>query len=303
MQSSISKQCPSCAHAAEYILVARDTNNRVDEQQFPYFRCKSCHLVFIGAIPSDLGKYYSKDYAPYQRPQNRQDLIQQLSSVQFRIDLVKRYKSRGSLLEIGPSYGAFALLAQEHGFEVEVVEMDAGCCAFIKNELGIKTNHSSNVDATVRGLEKSFDVIALWHNIEHLTEPWTTLKLLSARLKPGGILILSTPNPEALQFALLQKRWVHLDAPRHLYLLPPTFTERTLREQGVSQVYLTGDDADSRELTVFGWAASFKALARGRPLPFFLGRVFGRILSRLFAPFEKGLRGSAYTGIYQKKAG
>jgi 2-polyprenyl-3-methyl-5-hydroxy-6-metoxy-1,4-benzoquinol methylase len=292
--------CPYCSTEAKWLFRASDINNRVSDAGFDYFECAACHLVFIGSIPSDLGRYYSRDYAPYQRPATRQDLQKQLDPVRFRIDLVKRFKKGGSLLEIGPSYGAFSLLAKESGFDVSVIEMDASCCDFIQRELKIPAIQSSNVGESLRSSGRSFDVIALWHNIEHVPEAWTMLKDLSQHLNPGGIIIFSTPNPEALQFRVLKRFWNHLDAPRHLYLMPIDFVQKVFQGPQLKQLLFTSADNDSAQLTRHGWSSSLKGLAGKNPLKMLLARIGGRLLSLLFGSFEKERHAAAYTAVFTK---
>lgn len=262
--------------------------------------CSACHIVFIGSIPEDLGRYYAADYAPYQRPSTKELLKGQIDHVRFRMDLVKRFKKEGRLLEIGPSYGAFSLLAKENGFDVEVIEMDPACCDFIRNELDIPATQSGNVEEVLQNSKKTYDVIALWHNIEHVPQPWIMFQALSKHLNPGGIIIFSTPNPDALQFQVLRRFWVNLDAPRHLYLIPVSFVQNLLKGFSLQQILVTSDDDDSRELTKYGWSASLKKIAGKNRFAWFVASVAGRLLSWLFGGFEKGKRASAYTAVFQK---
>lgn len=63
----------------------------------------------------------------------------------------------------------------------------------------------------------SFDLILLWHVLEHLDSPDGVLREISRILKPGGYLILEVPNLSSLQSSIFGKHWFHLDIPRHLY--------------------------------------------------------------------------------------
>ncbi len=65
--------------------------------------------------------------------------------------------------------------------------------------------------------EDSFDVVTLWHVLEHLPNPRGTLQIIRKILRPGGILILSVPNMQSLQSKLTRNHWFHLDPPRHLF--------------------------------------------------------------------------------------
>jgi SAM-dependent methyltransferase len=63
----------------------------------------------------------------------------------------------------------------------------------------------------------SFDLIVLWHVLEHLDAPEEVLREIYRILKPDGFLVLEVPNLASLQARIFGKHWFHLDIPRHLY--------------------------------------------------------------------------------------
>ncbi len=65
--------------------------------------------------------------------------------------------------------------------------------------------------------EQHFDAVILWHVLEHLDHPHTTLAQISRLLKPGGLLYLEVPNLSSLQSCSTGKNWFHLDLEHHLY--------------------------------------------------------------------------------------
>jgi len=117
--------------------------------------------------------------------------------------------------------GSFAYLAQEADYKTEVIEMDKTCCDFIEGVLGIKAINSADIVASLKD-RGQYDVIALWQVLEHFPDPWTVLPVLAQHLAPDGILVIATPNPDAFQFRLLRSLWTHIDAPRHVELIPIT---------------------------------------------------------------------------------
>ncbi|MGJ8620283.1 MAG: class I SAM-dependent methyltransferase, partial [Methylophilaceae bacterium] len=76
--------------------------------------------------------------------------------------------------------------------------------------------------------EASFDIINLCHVIEHVPKPKLLFEEISRILKPGGLLIVKTPNSKALGRALFNTNWFANEVPRHLYL----FSERNLLMMG-----------------------------------------------------------------------
>jgi hypothetical protein len=153
-------------------------------------------------------------------------------------------------------------------------------------------------------LEQShpYDAIALWHVLEHLPDPWETLEAAAATLSPTGVLVLAAPNPKAMQFSLFKRYWTHLDAPRHLQLIPlPTLRERAL-SWGLQPVFETTTDAGGLGWNAFGWQMSFRNLADAAGVER-VPTIVGRVAGRLARPIERsGTRGSTYTIVLQKVA-
>ena len=223
------------------------------------------------------------------------------SREQCKINAIKRFVMRGRLLEIGPAFGTFALRARQEGFEVTCIERDARCRDYLESSVGVHAIGSSNPAAVVTQLP-SFDVIALWQVIEHLDRPLALLDILAGKLTAGGILALSTPNPESFQFARMGKRWPHVDAPRHLHLLPASLLIERMQAHGFETCLLDSNDADAKSWNRFGWQRLIMNRFGG-PLGNVLGIAAGRMLSVMFQPLESAaMRGSTYTLVMRKKA-
>ncbi len=218
---------------------------------------------------------------------------------QWKLDLVRKFKSGGKLLEIGPAYGLFAFLAKDAGFDVSVIEMDADCCRFLRDTVGVNVAHNSDTLAALESLPL-FDVITVWQVIEHLPRPWEVLRAAALHLAPGGVIIMDTPNPKAFQFGVLGKYWTHVDAPRHVTLIPASIMMEHAKAVGLTTISLSASDVSANGFNGFGWAETFKNAA-GQGL---LGKAvhfFGRALAKLLIPIERtGFRGSTYTIVFQK---
>src|SRR5213075_1269235 len=74
-----------------------------------------------------------------------------------------------------------------------------------------------------------FDLICLWYSIEHLRGPWTDLSALRSFLKPGGRLLITTPNAESLRARVLGRRWESYVNPTHFYYFTRTSLGRSNR--------------------------------------------------------------------------
>jgi len=292
------RTCPACGGGAAQALVAKDYNRRISDARFVYYRCGSCATLFLANVPDDLGRYYATDY--YEIPRDRSERAAIAFKLQgWKLDLVQRHAKHGRLLEIGPAYGLFAYLAKEAGFDVTVIEQDARCCDFLRETVGVTVIETNTPRDALPSLEK-FDVIVLWQVIEHLTDAYAMLDLLAERLAPGGVLIFDTPNPKAFQFKVTGRRWVHLDAPRHVVLLPASTVRERLEREGLTEVLLTAADRGANGFNGWGWAFTLRNLFTSRPVAT-IAHFAGRVLGKLLIPIERtGFRGSTYTAVFRK---
>lgn len=293
----MSLSCENCNHAVHPLFRTRDFNRRVTDRTFTYAKCDRCGLVFLEDIPSDLGIYYPPSYYPL--PATEQALRESLPNEEYKIELTRRFAPGGRLIEIGPGTGGYALLAKDAGFEVEVIEMNAESCRFIERQLGIRAVHTANEVAALQDAAQA-DVIALWHVIEHLRDPFELIATAIRKLNPGGVLIIAAPNPLAFQFKVLRRYWAHVDAPRHVRLFPMSLIADVLRKGGLEPVLETTTDKGSLGWNSFGWDYSFGNVTTTR-LTTRIARFLGRQLAKLLRPIEsiEGL-GSAYTVIFRK---
>lgn len=292
-------QCPICSVQGLPFLQAKDYNRRISTEKFLYHRCPSCGLIYLVNVPEDLGKYYPANY--YAIPNDRKSLLANSAQKEYKLEIVQKFINKGRLLEIGPAWGTFACLAKQSGFDVDVIEMDKQCCDFIQNKLGIRAIQSNDPVAALERLS-GYDVITLWHVIEHLPDPWALLRAAANNLAPDGIFVLAAPNPDAWQFHVMGKEWPHLDAPRHRYLLPAEVLTEYAAALGLERIHYTTTDSDAKGWNRFGWQRLLMNRVRGKWLER-AAYVAGYALSLFLAPFEaRDPKGSAYTLVFRKIA-
>lgn len=300
--------CRFCGRPARLRFQTRDWNCQLSEETFRYYRCAACEATFLSPVPGDLDRYYPADY--YGRPASLEELARVAEAERYKLTLVRRFRSGGRLLEIGPSAGAFAHLAAVAGFKVDTIEIDAECCRFLREIVGVRAIQSGMPSHVIPTLEP-YDVISLWHVIEHLPDPWETLSAAAARLRPGGIVVIGAPNPDAFQLRLFGTYWTHIDAPRHLQLLPIQTIVRRARMLGLRPRLQTTTNKGDLGWNAFGWEKSidnvFKAGGPHHSLPqrrresWGLGSAIGWWLSVLAIPIDRtGKLGSTYTLVLEK---
>jgi 2-polyprenyl-3-methyl-5-hydroxy-6-metoxy-1,4-benzoquinol methylase len=290
--------CPLCGADATLAFRAKDYNRRVTRESFNYHRCRACDLIFLWPIPHDLHRYYTDRY--HVIPSSLEQLTAGAGQERYKIRLVKRFVPSGRLLEVGPGNGGFANIAKQEGFEVEAIEMDPGCCRFLEEVVGIRVTNASDVPRALLSLAP-FEVIALWHVIEHLPDPWATFAAAAEKLLPGGILVVAAPNPDSWQFRVMGRYWPHVDAPRHLELIPLNLLADRARACGLETALATTTDEGSLYWNRFGWEMALSNCFANRFAKIGM-RMAGGAIGRIVSPIEGNEgRGSAYTVIFRKK--
>lgn len=291
--------CPVCGQQTVPWYTATDINRRVSDERFHYRRCPACRTQYLVNVPADLGRYYASDY--YMVPRSLEELDAISAPEAYKVELIRSLQPAPGkrLLEIGPSVGYFARQAQRAGFQVHVVEMSADCCKFLRETVGVEVTHSAAISGALEP-GRQYDVIALWQVVEHLPNPIDELEALAAHLAPQGVLVVAAPNPESLQARMLGRYWWHLDAPRHVVLMPPQPLVERVEDFGLRRELVTATDPGSLEWNRLGWHFSLINPFRVRLLRSVAKRV-AWLLARLLGPIERrGLNGSTYTLAWRK---
>jgi 2-polyprenyl-3-methyl-5-hydroxy-6-metoxy-1,4-benzoquinol methylase len=291
--------CPNCSSQALLSFRARDLNLRVSQTYFSYFRCHVCGLFFIAEAPADLDRYYPSAY--YALPDSKQRLEVIAGREKFKLDLIRPYRAAGDLLEVGSAWGSFAYAAKLAGYNVTAVEIDERCCQYLREVVEVAVYKPDETGALPDGLAQ-YDVVALWHVIEHLQRFKQVLSQLAGLVRPGGIIAIASPNPDAWQFRVMRKRWPHIDAPRHLQLIPARLIIEVLAAHDFKVMLATCNDPGGLGWNRFGWQRLIiNALPPARAATV-AGLAAGAGLGEVFLPLDRRqLRGAAYTLILRKE--
>jgi 2-polyprenyl-3-methyl-5-hydroxy-6-metoxy-1,4-benzoquinol methylase len=145
-------------------------------------------------------------------------------NARWRSDLIRRFRPSGKLLEVGCARGDFLRVAAE-SFDVFGVEPNP--------ELAESAAHFAPIhrDLVETLPWKDFDVAASFHVIEHVDSPRTFVQAIAARLKPGGLLVLETPNIASPSYRVMKKRWRQF-IPEHYFFFTPQTATKLLAESG-----------------------------------------------------------------------
>lgn len=235
--------CPICGAPAHYSHSGRDVR-RKDHKRYDYHVCQDCGACFLCPMPDEatVSGFYPEEYVKEDdpaRPKRTSPLRQaelrrhhgyaHLSpGTVFRALaalLAPFYRKRaidyvpgGSLLDVGCGNGRYLKTMRSLGWNVRGVEfnrMSVEHCQRDSLEVHCGDLASANFPA------ESFDVIAARHVIEHIPAPQAFMAELARLLKPGGVLVVETPNYDSAGWSWFATRWYASAIPYHLMLFSP----------------------------------------------------------------------------------
>ena len=143
---------------------------------------------------------------------------------------IKAFKPGGKLLDIGCNIGLFLSEARTSGFDVVGVELNTDCAEYARTHFGLEV-HSDYLDK-IAFKAGSFDVVTMYDVLEHIPDLHGILTEIHRILKPGGVLVVQSPNLDSVMADLSQSSWSWLSPPDHLYHFTPGTLSSLLAQRG-----------------------------------------------------------------------
>lgn len=230
--SAVQKSCLLCSSQDNSII---HTVEKLD-----LAKCGNCGFIYLRTIPNESVLYENyhewtgfslDDYSK----SGQDDSLKALWHInQQRVKKLRDFKQDGSLLDIGCGSGAFMLTAKEHGFTPQGIDVSNKAVAFINDELKLSASTK-----TVTELEENFDIITLWHVLEHFLDPVAELKKVHQKLENNGMIVGEVPNWNSIKFQLSGKKWEGGNHPLyHRSFFTPKTLEQTVLKAGFSKFKL-----------------------------------------------------------------
>jgi SAM-dependent methyltransferase len=213
-----------CDHPRARLEPHFQARDYISGETFLVGLCHDCGLHITWPAPAEeaLPSYYPRSYYAEGRRFNSfvERLLDGLYS--YRAWHIEQRQAPGKVLDVGCGRGLLMAKLRQRGWETVGTELTDDAAAHARS-LGLDVHTGTLEEIGFRDAE--FDMVILWHVLEHVPAPRAMLQEVSRILKPGGTLLVAVPNFASREARMSGPGWFHLDVPRHL----THFTPRTLR--------------------------------------------------------------------------
>ncbi len=207
----------------------------VSKETFELYYDQELDMLITSPQPSseNLGRYYeSNDYISH--TDSKRSIFEKAYhfvkgiALKNKLNLINNCSSsKGNLLDIGAGTGDFLLTAKQNGWNTIGVEPSEKAKGIAIGK-GIKFSNSTNE------LESnSFDVITMWHVLEHVPNLDLQIKELKRLIKPNGTIIIAVPNFKSYDAKYYGKFWAAFDVPIHFWHFSKTAIKLLFEKENV----------------------------------------------------------------------
>ena len=181
-----------------------------------------------------LGSYYEfEDYISH--TDGKRTLFEKMyhfikrKAIRDKVSLINSYQPlKGRILDIGAGTGDFLLECKNQNWDILGIEPN-------DKAKGIALGKGIKFGDTIEKLEsKSFDVITMWHVLEHVPDVEHQVAELKRLLKPSGTIIIAVPNFKSYDANHYKEFWAAYDVPRHLWHFSKTAIEKLFDKQNMN---------------------------------------------------------------------
>jgi 2-polyprenyl-3-methyl-5-hydroxy-6-metoxy-1,4-benzoquinol methylase len=232
--------CPIC-NESDTSSILRVKDFSVSGEIFDLHLCNHCQFLFTAQppTPENIGRYYqSEDYISHTDSNeglfNKVYQLVRRFTLRSKHNLIVKYAelSRpGRLLDYGCGTGAFIKEMQKGGWNVLGIEPVKAARSRAASQTNTVVIDPSDIHVYRREL---FDVITLWHVLEHVHDLHATLDKLSELLSLGGLMVIAVPNHTSVDAKYYGEYWAAYDVPRHLYHFNSQSLHLLLKRHGLS---------------------------------------------------------------------
>jgi SAM-dependent methyltransferase len=232
----ILSNCPVC-NATQFSPFLTCVDHTVSRETFQIVQCNSCDFKFTNPRPEEsvLGGYYkSEEYVSHSNTRkgfiNSTYQTVRKYTLLKKLQLISKYFKTGNILDIGCGTGEFLNVCKNAKWKTLGIEPDPDARKMAIDNYGLDVREESELKKLP---DESFEIISMWHVLEHVPKLNERIEELKRLIKPNGIIIIAVPNCNSLDAKIYKEHWAAYDVPRHLYHFTPTDIESLFRKHGL----------------------------------------------------------------------
>lgn len=231
------KHCPVCG-SIKLQKAFKTQDYFLSQEEFNICVCRKCGFHFTNPRPTAtaLGPYYKSDHY-FSHSHTNQGILgvlyQQIRkhTLRKKYELVSGIKDGESILDIGCATGQLLNEFKKRGWHTMGIEPDEKAREYAHQTYDLKVFDEGKLDTLEA---QSFDVISMWHVLEHVSDLRKRMEDLRRLIKDNGSLFIALPNLDSWDAHYYQKYWAGLDVPRHLYHFKKENVEMLFDKYGFS---------------------------------------------------------------------
>ncbi len=212
-------------------------DHSVSRETFSLFKDAERDLLVTLPQPSEenLPDYYqSEDYISHtDSKRNLLEIAYQLVkqfSLKRKVKLITRVnQGLGRILDVGCGTGDFLQVCEQTGWSIAGIEPNEKARQLASTKTGFK-DYQRTVEELIESNPESFDVITMWHVLEHVPNLADFIDKIKSLLKPNGVLVVAVPNFKSWDAKHYNSYWAAYDVPRHLWHFSRKSMERIFSE-------------------------------------------------------------------------
>lgn len=259
--------CPIC-DATEQTLFLTCRDHVVSKKNFSIVQCGRCGFKFTNPRPleNEIAAFYqSEDYISHSN--TSKGLVSKIYQVvrkytlKKKMALINSLSARGQILDIGCGTGEFLNRCKEDGWKATGIEPGEQARKFGRETYGIDVREP---DALKNLPDGAFQIVTMWHVLEHVHRLADTVENLKRLLSKDGTLLIAVPNCTSLDAKIYGENWLAYEVPRHLYHFAPKDIRALFNRHGMNVLQVLPMRFDSFYCAI----VSEKYISNGRFRPF-----------------------------------
>lgn len=209
-RDQLPQKCPVCEEINYRLLYpavpgkANPSSLYFEVGHGPIVQCQVCGMIFACPQPEELNE--ESEYGLAEVQEYMSELTSRKQTFAAGLDLVERFVRQGKILDVGCLTGIFLDVARQRGWQVAGLDPSAAACATAQTYFGLEVWQGVLPDPRIT--VESFDVVTLWDVIEHVSDPGALVRECWQALRPGGLLVLGTPDIGSLLARIMGGRWM-----------------------------------------------------------------------------------------------